>query len=305
MNTMAAFEFSFEDVEYLRHPDPALLARVYRPRGAGPFPCVIELHGGAWSQFDRTRGKSVHEALAGSGIVVVSLDFRQGPQGAYPLSVADINFGIRWVKANASSLNIDPHLVGVSGNSSGGHLAMLVAMRPRDARYSQISGPSVEGWDASVGCVVMLWPVIDPLSRYRHAKRLREAEQRPDWVDSIIKFHDDYWRTEENMAEGNPMMALERRESLVLPPALWVQSNHDEVHNYVEVGGSITMSEKFTSLYRAAGGQIKLISFDAPMMFTTAHPTLPESMAALDQVVAFVHEHLKPVAKPTVSVQGT
>jgi acetyl esterase len=267
------------------------------PRTAGPLPCIVELHGGAWSQFDRTRGKSVHEALARSGVVVVALDFRQGSEGAYPLSVADVNYGIRWVKEHADELKTRPDLVGLSGNSSGGHLAMLVAMKPGDQRYAAISvNPGDEQLDASVKCVVMLWPVINPLGRYRYAKRLRDQSTRPDWVEPIIKFQDSYWQTEANMSEGNPVLALERGEKLVLPPALWIQSTQDEVHIYHDPDSTVPGNEldRFATLYRKAGGSIEVESFDAPMMFTTAHPTLPESAAALRSIAAFVHKHIKP-----------
>ena len=47
------YEFAVEDVEYLRHGDTALLARLFRPHGQGPFPAVVELHGGAWCLGDR------------------------------------------------------------------------------------------------------------------------------------------------------------------------------------------------------------------------------------------------------------
>ena len=90
---------------------------------------LIELHGGVWTENDRTRSKTHHEAFASNGIAVASLDFRQGP-GGYPNSVTDINYAIRWVKANAARFNSRPDLVGITGTSSGGHLAMLAAMRP-------------------------------------------------------------------------------------------------------------------------------------------------------------------------------
>jgi acetyl esterase len=288
------FEFDVQDVEYLRHGAP-LLARIFKPRGDGPFRCIVELHGGGWSQFDRTRGKSVHEALARSGVVVVALDFRQGPEGVYPLSVSDVNYGVRWVKANARQLKTSPDLVGLSGNSSGAHLAMLVAMRPCDRRYNQIPMPTeFEDFDARVRCVVMLWPVINPLGRYRHAKRLLLRETPPDWAARIIDFHDNYWCTEANMEEGNPMLALERQEKLELPPALWVQSTQDDVHNYHDEDSDFagTEMERFAANYRRAGGEIELEYFDAPMLFTTAHPTLPESIQALGKVVQFVHRNI-------------
>lgn len=291
------FEFDVTDREYLRHGAEPLLARIFMPRASGPLPCIVELHGGAWSQFDRTRGKSVHEALARSGVVVVALDFRQGAEGAYPLSVADVNYGIRWVKANAAELKTRPDLVGLSGNSSGGHLAMLVAMKPDDPRYNSIPlDPANEQLDASAKCVVMLWPVINPLGRYRYAKRLLNESSRPEWVEPILKFQDSYWKTEANMSDGNPVLALERGEKLVLPPALWIQSTQDQVHIYHDPDSKHPGNEldRFVALYKDAGGAIDVESFDAPMMFTTAHPTLPESAAALRKIVEFVHSHIKP-----------
>ena len=52
-NAASKFEIEVEDIEYLRHADKPLLARIYKPRGAGPFPLVINLHGGAWINKDR------------------------------------------------------------------------------------------------------------------------------------------------------------------------------------------------------------------------------------------------------------
>ena len=134
-------KFEVEDVEYLRHGDKPLFIRCYRPHGPGPFPVLIELHGGVWTENDRTRGKTHHEGFASNGIAVASLDFRQGP-GGYPNSVADINYAIRWVKANAARFGSRADLVGISGTSSGGHLAMLAAMRPDDPRYAAIPLPA-------------------------------------------------------------------------------------------------------------------------------------------------------------------
>jgi len=290
------FAFTVEDVEYLRHGDKPLQARIFKPAGKGPLPAIVELHGGAWTQFDRTRGKSVHAALAKSGVVVVALDFRQGAEGAYPLSVADINYGIRWVKAHAAELNTRPDLVGVSGNSTGGHLAMLVAMRPDDPRFAAIPlPPGSPAVDAALRCVVMLWPIINPLSRYRYAQRRLKEPTPPHWAESIIGFHHGYWRTEANMADGSPTLLLERGEARALPPALWIESLQDDVHNYrdLDSGFDGTEAERFVSLYRKVGGEIALESFDAPRLFTTEHPELPESKAALKSIVAFVHQHMK------------
>ena len=288
------FDFDVEDVEFLRHGDSPLLARLYVPRGKGPFRSVIELHGGAWSSFDRTRGKSLHEALARSGVSVVAIDFRQAEEGRYPLSVADINYGVRWMKANADKLKTRPDVVGMSGNSTGGHLAMLSAMRPNDPRYASIPLPSGESFDAKVRCVIMLWPVINPLGRYHYAQRMMSGPTPPDWCEKIIGFHHRYWPDEAAMAEGNPMLILERGEAVDLPSALWIQAEQDEVHNYRDPNTSFDgpEPERFVFNYTKAGGSIRIEKFDAPPLFTTVHPTLPASIEALNLLVRFAHQHI-------------
>ena len=73
-----------EDVEYQRQGGRALLARLYRPAGTGPFPAVLQVHGGAWVNKDRTDNDFIAKALAESGILVASIDFRMPPEAPYP-----------------------------------------------------------------------------------------------------------------------------------------------------------------------------------------------------------------------------
>ena len=80
--TLTRYEITVEDVEYMRHGDRPLLARIYKPRGTGPFPLVVDLHGGAWCNKDRTTDAGTDEPLAKSGVVVVALDFRMPPKPA-------------------------------------------------------------------------------------------------------------------------------------------------------------------------------------------------------------------------------
>ena len=167
------------------------------------------------------------------GTVMVTLNFRHAADG-YPTSCADINYGIRWTKAHAKELKVNPDEIVIGGASSGGHLAMLVAMRPNDPRYAAIPGPA--GVDASVKGVAMLWPVINPLSRYRNAIRRSKEANPPQFTVGMKEKHDLYWHTEAEMAEGNPMLILEKGEKVVMPPALWLQGRPDEVHDYHDPG---------------------------------------------------------------------
>jgi acetyl esterase len=253
--------YDTDDIEYLRHGDKPLLARVFKPRGEGPFPALVEVHGGAWCLSDRKTEHLRHEFMASHGIVSIALDFRSGDTDPYPASVQDVNYAVRWAKAHARELKTRPELIGLSGQSSGGHLAMLVAMRPHDPRYAAIAlPPGSPAADASVRAVVVSWPVINPLGRYRHAKRALAGANPPEWPKSIMARQDAYWRSEANMAEGNPMLALERGEKVLTPPAIWFQGRGDTLHDYKDAESDFPGNEpqRFVANYRKAGGEINL-----------------------------------------------
>jgi len=298
--TTAALEnsttrFDVEDVEYLRHGDKPLLARVFKPRGDGPFPALVECHGGAWCLQDRLTEKLRHEAMASNGIVSIALDFRSGSEAPYPASVQDINYAVRWAKLNARSLKTRPDLVGLSGQSSGGHLAMLVAMRPHDPRYTAIALPvGSPVYDASVRCVVMSWPVINPLSRYRHARRMQAGANPLEWPKSVISRQDAYWRSEANMAEGNPTLILERGEAVQTPPAVWYQGRGDMMHDYKDPESDFPGNEpqRFVAAYRKAGGEIVLDYIDADR-HPGHSPDLSKTGDMFERMVKFVHGHIK------------
>jgi acetyl esterase/lipase len=220
-------------------------------------------------------------------VVVAALDFRMPPEAPYPASLADINYAIRWLKTQATALGSRPDLVGISRNSSGGHQAMLAGMRPHNPRYAALPLPTgAPAVDASVRCVVMCWPVIDPLGRYRYAKTLKEGgKPYPELVDRVLPLHDQYWQTEEAMAEGNPVLALERGEWVELPPVLY-QGTRDIAHPRADL-------DRFVMHYRRAGGQVELELFeDEAEGFITRNPTSPAAGQAIEKIIEFVHKQV-------------
>ena len=277
--------FTTETIEYIRHGDTPYMMKLYKPSGDGPFPMVIDLHGGAWSNGDLADCDARDQVLAASGLLVAAANFRHAGEG-YPTSLADINFAVRWMKANARKLNGRADAVGLSGTSSGGHLAMLAAMRPNDARYAAIPSPAgASGVDATVRAIVMQWPVINPISRYLHARRLRDGANPPSWVGNIPERHELYWKTEAAMAEGNPIGILEKGEKVLTPPTLWIQGQPDQTHDYRDPDSPVELNEplRFALNYRKAGGFIETLYIDNE----TKAARSPEPTAA------FFHRFLK------------
>jgi acetyl esterase len=127
-------EVDVEDLEYGRAGGTPLLARLYRPRGVTNFPAIVDVHGGAWVTNDRLQNAAIDQVIAAAGTAVLALDFRMAPASPYPASIADINLGIRWLKANVARLGGDPRRVGGLGTSSGGHQLWLNAARSQICR---------------------------------------------------------------------------------------------------------------------------------------------------------------------------
>ena len=271
----ARFEIEVQDIEYRREAEQPLLARLYRPKGSGPFPALVEVHGGAWASGDRLNNAAIDEALAKSGIVVLAIDFRMPPEWRYPASIADINFATRWLKAHAGEFGSRRDLVAALGTSSGAHQLLLSALKPDDPRYAALPLPEAPGEDARVPYLVLCWPVSDPLARYRMVRERGNSR--------LVEAHDAYWASEAEMSEGNPQLVLERGEAKTpLPPAIVVQGTADD--NVTE-----DMADRFAAAYQARGGQIELHKFDGqPHTFIPRDPASDASRQATELLRDFV-----------------
>ncbi|MCI0798592.1 MAG: alpha/beta hydrolase [Chloroflexi bacterium] len=279
------YEVDIADVEYLRHGDTPLLARLFKPQGSGPFPIMLELHGGAWVRGSRENGDAANEALAKTGVIVAALDFRT--EAPYPASLADIHYGIRWAKTQAAAWNGNPDRIGAMGTSSGAHQAMLLGMRPDDARYAALPSPAgAAAVDGTLGCVIMVSPVIDPLGRYLYAKGLRQDCTPPEGMaERTPPMHEQYWGTEEAMAEGAPARILAGGEKTALPPTLTLRRSYEAAHPRPDF-------DEFVNQYRKAGGQIDVTIFEEEGEGVLRDLSSQIAQQALEEMSAFIDQHL-------------
>jgi acetyl esterase/lipase len=244
--------------------------------GTGPFPTIIDVHGGAWHNGDRLNNAGIDRELASRGILVAAVEFRQPPEAGYPASVCDVNLASRWLKAHAAEFKGTTRL-GAFGNSSGGHQVVLSALRPRHAAYSALPLEKHSDIDASLAYVIAAWPVICPLYRFRFAKELNRQEH--------IQAHIDYWRTEEAMAEGSPQTIIDQEKQIELPPILFMLKANDKNH-------PLEMQERFIASYRKRGGQIEVHTFEGlPEHRMVPSPAQPETMRAMDTICEFIKRH--------------
>ncbi|HTT78785.1 MAG TPA: alpha/beta hydrolase [Stellaceae bacterium] len=271
----ARFAVEARDLEYRREGGVVLSARLYRPKGEGPFPALVEVHGGAWASGDRLNNAPLDVALAKSGIVVLAIDFRMPPEWRYPHSIADIHYATRWLKAHAAEFGSRRDLVGGLGTSSGAHQLLLSALKPRDPRYAALPLAEAPAEEARLPYLALCWPIADPLARYRMVKEKGNTR--------LVESHDAYWAGEAEMAEGNPQLILDRGEAaLPLPPAILVQGTADD---------NVTpdMADRFAAAWQAQGGRIELHKFAGqPHTFIPRDPASEAARRATELVRDFV-----------------
>jgi acetyl esterase len=122
------------DIEYGRADNESLRLDACVPEGAGPFAAVILVHGGGWMGGDKkTNCAALFEPLTHAGLAWFSVNYRLAPQHRYPACVEDVETAILWVKAHAAEYRVDPKRIALLGESAGGHIVQMVAVRAKTA----------------------------------------------------------------------------------------------------------------------------------------------------------------------------
>jgi len=207
-------------VEDLSIPGPGgdIPVRLYASEHGGLRPALVYFHGGGFVFGNLDTHDGVCRAIAKqSGAVVISVDYRLSPEHKFPSAVEDSHAATVWVAANAERLGIDAYRIAVGGDSAGGNLAAVVAMRCRDA-----GGPAL-------AAQVLLYPVTD-YSTYE--------------TDSHRQFGGDYfltrgamdWFTGHYLASSDQKLHPEASPLLAsnlsgLPPALVITAEFDPLRD--------------------------------------------------------------------------
>jgi acetyl esterase len=194
--------------------------RVYRPEGvAASAPIVLYLHGGGFviGNLD-THDVVCRSYCRAAGAVVVSADYRLAPEHPYPAAADDAFAAFRFVAANAASLGGDPARIVVGGDSAGGNLAVVAALRARD-----------EGGPAPAA-LIPFYPVTDLADLGRNASYRAYGDG-----SAGLSARDMEWFTEQycppprrREAYASPIAAASLRG---LPPTLVVLAEHDVLHD--------------------------------------------------------------------------
>jgi acetyl esterase len=255
-------------------PGPAgeIPLRVYTPHGDGPFGVMVFFHGGGWvigdlDTHDRECRLLCHDAAC----VVVSVHYRRAPEACYPAAPDDAYAALCWVGENAAELSVDPQRIAVGGDSAGGNLSAVVALRARDE-----GGPALR-------FQLLIYPAVDLRTPTRFASR-KENEDGPfltlpvmEWFEGHY-FGDDEGRQQQN---ASPLLAASHAG---LPPALVVTAEFDPLRDE---------GEAYAQALQRAGVETALHRYDGmPHMFFQLSTVTDDGRALLAEAAAALSEAL-------------
>jgi acetyl esterase/lipase len=152
-------------IEYSNPDNQHLKLNMARPKaGSGPFPAIVCIHGGGFRAGSREGFNPLCMDLARHGYVAVTVTYRLAPKYQFPAAVFDVKAAVRWLRANAKKYHIDPHRIGTTGGSAGGHLAQFLGVTGGVKRFEGNGGNAEQS--SSVACVVNFYGPSDFTKSY-------------------------------------------------------------------------------------------------------------------------------------------
>lgn len=213
---------ALKDLEYATAGGESLKLDACIPTGKGPFPTAILVHGGGWSGGDKTGGVDpLFEPLTKAGIAWFSINYRLAPKHRYPAGIEDLETAIRWVKSHAREYNVDTNRIVLSGESAGGHMVAMVAVRAKD--------------DTSVNGVI---PFYAPVDLEADTVRRGGLSTSMKYLFGLTEMNDESLKV---LRDASPVNYVKAE----LPPFLFVHGNGDPV---VLFNQSSSMSNKLKNV---------------------------------------------------------
>ncbi len=254
-------------VEFANPDNQRLQLDLAQPKGDGPFPAVLCIHGGGFRAGTREGYDGLCKRLAERGYVAATVTYRLAPAYPFPAAVHDCKAAVRWLRANAKQYKIDPDLIGVTGGSAGGHLAQLLGVTEG---VKQFEGDANPGYSSGVKCVVNYYGPSDFTKSY--GKSVDAAEVLPLWLGGNLE------QARHNHILASPLNWVTPQAA----PTLCVHGTEDKYVNYEQ-------AQWMVDRLKAADVEATLLTLNG-----AGHGFKGDDLKTADEALfKFFDEHLK------------
>jgi acetyl esterase/lipase len=263
------------DVQYATGSEVALHMDIARPKPAPSaepavkLPAVVFIHGGGWRGGDKSSFRTAIISYARLGYVAASVQYRLAPAHKWPAQIEDCKAAVRYLRARARELNIDPERIGAAGGSAGGHLALLLATTDGDKELEGHGGHAE--FSSRIGAAASIAGPTD------------FAQTFPPVVEVMLKDLIGVPRDAGPAAyqKASPLHHISRGDA----PILAIHGTDDELVPYAQSIALVEVCEK-------AGVEAKLIPIDQGRHGSGGNPQ--DWHAANLKMLEFFNRHLRP-----------
>ncbi|BBR54879.1 MULTISPECIES: alpha/beta hydrolase [Pseudomonas] len=254
----------------------ALEIRVIRPQGAkGELPVFMFFHGGGWVLGDYpTHERLIRDLVVGSGAAAVYVDYTPSPEAQFPTAINQAYAATRWVAENGKHIGVDGSRLAVVGNSVGGNMAAVVAIKAKEAGTPKLRFQA------------LLWPVTD--ANFNNGSYNQFAEGHFLTRNMMQWFWDSYTTDprQRNDIHASPLRAsLDQLKGL--PPALVQTAEMDVLRDE---------GEAYARKLEAAGVPVTAVRYNGMIHdfgLLNVLSQVPGTRSALDQAAQAIKQHLK------------
>jgi acetyl esterase/lipase len=201
---------------------PGALLDLNLPLGAGPFPLVVAVHGGGWESGTRVDVEPFCRIVLPAGFACATVEYRLTPLAEFPTPVDDVVTALSFLRTKAGELGLIPDRFILAGESAGGHLAMLAAIR--------------SGGDGIAGVAVF----SGPFDLVALAGPSRPVNVIPEQISQLLGIHQWTQESIARMQSASPIFLVNRKT----PPVLVIQGAEDRL---VPASQSKAFCEKATA----------------------------------------------------------
>jgi acetyl esterase len=242
--------------------------RVYRPSDETTLPVVIYYHGGGFTTGDLDTHDGLCRRLSKrSGAIIVSVAYRLAPEYVFPAAVEDAYAALQWAAQNGAEISADPSRIAVAGDSAGGDLAAVMALKSRD-----LNGPKI-------ALQMLYYPCTDMTNL--HTKSMADfAEGYLFTRAQLLSFFDQYVPVVADRSHpyASPFLATDHRG---LPPALIITAGFDPLRD---------SGEAYAQKLAAAGVPTRLSRYEGVVHSFLSSPFVRKSDAAMNESAAALRE---------------
>ena len=231
---------AYDGICYTQTGTPELMDILSPKPGKELLPVILCIHGGAWTGGDRTEMNAAMAWLQGLGYCTCTIDYRLAPAAPFPAQIQDCKCAVRYLRAHAGALHIDPNRIGVFGISAGGHLALLLGLT---SHVASLEGTG--GWNGESSKVQCVADLCGPTDFVRWPDYLQASPEVHSIMESFLGGPLETHRA--LAAEASPITYVKKNE----PPLLILHGDRDTLV-------PVSQSQELYSRLKADGNDVTL-----------------------------------------------